>query len=282
VCFVSRNITELGPKEAEFLSRLAGEGQTVFTAEEARGYWGNGAYANNVLGRLESKGWLRRLERGTYLIVPLEAGPTREWTESALVIASHLIQPAAIAYWSALHYWNMTELIPHTVFVQSTRRKHRSRKDVLGIPFRFVKVVKSKFFGVVRRSVAGQPIFVTDREKTLLDAADRPELTGGIAQLAQGLRTSWSEVNWQQVDEYLARCGVGSLTKRLGYLVETLNLPIPQYQERLETWRQSLSSGISLLEPGHDTGGPIVTRWRLRVNVEETWQPRGSGDDRRG
>jgi len=279
---VSRNITELGPKEAEFLSRLAGGGQTVFTAEEARDYWGNGAYANNVLRRLESKGWLRRLERGTYLIVPLEAGPTRDWTESALVIASHLIQPVAIAYWSALHYWNMTELIPHTVFVQSTRRKHRSRKEVLGIPFRFVTVVKSKFFGVVKRSVAGQPICVTDREKTLLDAADRPELAGGIAQLAQGLRTSWSDVNWQRVDEYLARCGVGSLIKRVGYLVETLNLPIPQQQERLGRWRQSLSSGISLLEPRHGCAGPIVTRWRLRVNIEETWQPWGAGDDRRG
>ena len=37
------------------------------------------------------KGWLARIERGRYLIVPLEAGPDRVWTEDALVIASYLV-----------------------------------------------------------------------------------------------------------------------------------------------------------------------------------------------
>ncbi len=269
---MSRNITELGPREAEFLSRLAGEGRTIFTVEQARHFWRNGAYTTNVLGRLESKGWLRRLERGTYLIIPLEAGPARDWSESALVIAPYLIQPVAIAYWSALHYWNMTEQIPRTVFVQSTRRKHRRQKDVLGIPFRFVTVVEAKFFGVVERTLAGKPLYVTDREKTLLDGADRPDLSGGIGQLAQALRTTWADVDWQRLDEYLVRWGTGSLTKRIGYLVETLELPLPDREERLARWRSSLSSGIALLEPRRGSTGRIVTRWRLRVNVEETWR----------
>lgn len=163
VLFVSRSITGLGPKEAEFLATFASQGKTIFTVEQARGFWGDAAYTANVLGRLETKGWLRRLERGTYMIVPLEAGPDRAWLESALVIAPRLIHPAAIAYWSALHYWHMTEQIPRTVFVQSTRRKHQRQKEILGIPFRFVTVVESKFFGVVKRTLDGQPIYVTDR-----------------------------------------------------------------------------------------------------------------------
>ncbi|HEC34267.1 MAG TPA: transcriptional regulator [Chloroflexi bacterium] len=272
MCFVSRNITELGPREAEFLSRLAGEGQTVFTVEQARRFWGNAAYTTNVLQRLEGKGWLRRLERGTYLIIPLEAGPARNWSESALVIAPYLIQPAAIAYWSALHYWNMTEQVPRTVFVQSTRRKHRRRIEVLGIPFRFITVVEAKFFGVVKRTLDGKPLYVTDREKTLLDAADRPDLSGGIGQLAQALRNAWADVDWQRLDKYLARWGTGSLTKRLGYLIEVLELPLPDREERLTRWRRSLSSGIAPLEPRSGPGGRIVTRWRVRVNVEETWR----------
>lgn len=268
---MSRSITELGPKEAEFLSRLAGEGHTIFTVEQARRFWGNAAYTTNVLGRLEGKGWLRRLERGTYLIIPLEAGPARDWSESALVIAPHLVQPAAIAYWSALHYWNMTEQIPHTVFVQSTRRKHQRRIEVMGISFRFVTVIEAKFFGVLQRTLDGKPIYVTDREKTLLDGADRPDLSGGIGQLAQALRAAWADVDWQRLDRYLARFGTGSLIKRIGYLVETLDLPLPDQEERLARWRHSLSSGIAPLEPGQGHTGRIVTRWRLRMNVEETW-----------
>jgi len=272
VCFVSKNITGLGTREAEFLSRLAGEGQTVFTVEQARRFWGSAAYTTNVLRRLESKGWLRRLERSTYMIIPLEAGPTRDWSESALVIAPYLIQPAAVAYWSALHYWNMTDQVPRTVFVQSTSRKHHRQVKVLGILFRFVTVVEAKFFGVVRRTLDGKPIYVTDREKTLLDAADRPDLSGGVAQLAQALQSAWEEVNWPRLDEYLACWGTGSPIKRLGYLVDVLGLALPDREERLARWRALLSSGIALLEPRGRREGRIVTRWRVRVNAEETWE----------
>ena len=275
---MTRSITELGPKEAEFLSRMAGEGQTIFTAEQARRFWGDAAYTINVLGRLENKGWLRRLERGTYLIIPLEAGPSRDWSESALVIAPYLIEPAAVAYWSALHYWTMTEHISRTVFVQSIHRKHHSQVEVLGIPFRFVTVVEDKFFGVAKRTLDGKSFYVTDREKTLLDAADRPDLSGGIGQLAWALRTAWTDVDWPRLDDYLARWGTGSLIKRLGYLIETLALPLPDREERLSRWRRSLSSGIVLLEPRSGRTGYVVTRWRLRVNVEEIWR---TGETRR-
>jgi predicted transcriptional regulator of viral defense system len=57
------------------------------------------------------------------MITPLEAGPERTWSDDILTIIPHLIQPAAVAYWSALHYWGMTEQVPNTVVVQSTRRR---------------------------------------------------------------------------------------------------------------------------------------------------------------
>lgn len=269
---MTKTIAGLGSREAEFLSTLARDGKTIFTVEEARRFWGDPAYTTNVLRRLEEKGWLHRLERGTYMLIPLEAGPDRAWSESALVIAPYLIQPAAVAYWSALHYWTMTEQVPRTVFVQSTSRKHRREKEILGVLFRFITVVDAKFFGVSKRSVGGQSIYVTDREKTVVDAADRPDLSGGAAQLAQALRAGWEALDWRRLDGYLERWPTRSPFKRLGYLVETLNLPIPDREERLARWRRSLSAGITLLEPGRDgDSGPIVTRWRLRINVDETY-----------
>ncbi|MEA3339473.1 MAG: type IV toxin-antitoxin system AbiEi family antitoxin domain-containing protein [Chloroflexota bacterium] len=270
---MSQTITGLSPKEAKFLTTFASQGKRIFTVEQACEFFGDTAYTTNVLGRLEKGGWLHRLERGAYMIVPLEAGPERAWSESALVIAPYLIQPAAIAYWSALHYWHMTEQVPHTVFVQSTSRKHQREKEVLGIPYRFVTVVESKFFGVVERTLDGQSIYVTNREKTLVDAADRPDLSGGIVQLAQALRSAWNDLDWQRLDDYLDRWPTGSPLKRIGYLVESLDLPFSNRNERLDRWRRSLSSGIVALEPGRsDNEGRIVTRWRLRVNVDEVWQ----------
>ena len=280
---MSQTITGLSPKEAKFLTTFASQGKRIFTVEQACEFWVNAAdctqsgYTTNVLGRLEKGGWLHRLERGTYMIVPLEAGPERAWSESALVIAPYLIQPAAVAYWSAIHYWQMTEQIPRTVFVQSTSRKHQPEKEVLGVLYRFITVVKSKFFGIVERTLDGQPIYVTNREKTLVDAADRPDLSGGIAQLAQTLRTAWNDLDREKLNEYLDRWPTGSPMKRIGYLVESLDLPFPDREECLAHWRRSLSSGIVALEPGHHSDREhIVTRWRLRVNVDDTWRRRES------
>jgi predicted transcriptional regulator of viral defense system len=268
---VTHTIRELSAREAEFLARLAAEGQTLFSTEEAQAWWGDTGYAANVLSRLVDKGWLQRLERGLYMLIPLEAGPERAWSESALVIAPHLIQPTAVAYWSALNYWTMTEQVPRTVFVQSTRRKRPV--EVMGIRFRFVTVSQARFFGVARRTLDGKAVYVTDREKTLLDAAARPDLSGGIRfnrpggrQLAQALRAAYPDVNWGRLDDYLTRWGGGAPVKRLGYLVEALALPIPDLEQRLRRWQGMLSQGISLLEPGMGAAGPVVTRWRLRLN----------------
>jgi predicted transcriptional regulator of viral defense system len=273
---VSQTITGLEPKEAEFLATFASQDRSIFTTEQAREFWGDATYTTNALSRLEEGGWLHRLERGAYMIVPLAAGPDRTWSESALLIAPYLIKPAAIAYWSALHYWHMTEQVPHVVFVQSTSRKHQRGKEILGVSYRFVTVVESKFFGVVERRLDGQPANVTDREKTLVDAADRPDLSGGIAQLAQALRSAWSDVDQPRLDRYLKRWPTGSPLKRIGYLLEALDLPLSNGERLLNRWRGSLSSGLVDLEPGRNGDrGRIVTRWRLRVNVDETWRGHG-------
>ncbi len=269
---MTQTITGLEPKAAKFLITFAAQGRRIFTIEQAREFWGDPAYTTNVLQHLEKGGWLYRLERGTYMIIPLEAGPERLWSENALVIVPYLIKPAALAYWSALHYWQLTEQLPHTVFVQSTTRKYQREKEILGMTFRFITVVETKFFGVAQRTLNGQPIYVTDREKTLVDAADRPELSGGSIQLAQALRAARAALDWQQLDAYLRRWPTTSPLKRIGYLVEALDLPLPDREARLASWQRALAPGIVQLEPGQSRDvGPIVTRWQVRVNVAGPW-----------
>jgi len=269
---VTQTIATLGSKAAAFLTTFAAQGKMIFTSAQAGEFLGESAHTARTLARLEKGGWLYRLERGVYMIIPLEAGPERAWTESALVIAPHLIQPAAIAYWSALHYWQLTEQVPGTIFVQSTARKRQSEKTILGMTFRFITVVEAKFFGVMQRTLNGQALYVTDREKTLVDVADHPELSGGSLQLAQALQVAQPSLDWPRLDDYLQRWPNTAPLKRLGYLVETLPLSLPDRAERLARWQGALSPGIVALEPGAATEtGRIVTRWQLRVNVAGPW-----------
>lgn len=255
----------LSKQEAEFLTTFSASGKRLFTYQQAADYWQSRVAATNTLGRLVRKGWLQRLERGLYMIIPLEAGPARLWSENPLVLASSLISPGAVAYWSALRFWNMTEQIPRVQFIQTTKRKKAI--TIQGVEFQFIYVSQRYYFGVSIRNIEDVKITVTDREKTIIDAASRPELSGGIIQLVQAMKSSINSIDWEKLDRYLTQWGGGAVAKRLGYLVETLSLQIPARESKINHWQTMISKGISQLEPGAGRTGPIVTRWQLQINV---------------
>lgn len=255
----------LSNQESEFLSQLLAEGKSIISIGEAEKVWRGSTPVSVALHRMEKKGWLRRLDRGVYLLIPLEAGPERFWSESPLVIAPYLIKPSAVAYWSALHYWQMTEQIPRITFVQSTKRKRPL--EIQGMQFQFVFIKEGHFFGISERKINDKAFKVTDREKTLIDCADRPNLCGGIGQLSQALENEQSQVDWEKMEAYFELWGGGTVVKRLGYLVDVLKVPIPERERRLKRWKGLLTRGISPLEPGAGRNGPIITSWRIQVNI---------------
>lgn len=265
-----RNIISLSDTEASLLTRLAGEGREIFTTQDAYGLMGEGRSTREALERLVAKGWLERIEKGKYLIVPLEAGPDRTWSEDAYVIAGHLVEAGVIAYWSALSYWGLTEQVPRITYVQTTERKENRRPRVLGMRFRIVRVKPGKFFGNCRESRGEKSIRVTDREKTLIDCLDRPELGGGVGEAAKAMVEGEGALDWEKVTAYLGRFGSGAVVKRLGFLVESMQLTQGPDAAMLERWRELLTAGISKLDPSSPREAQrIATRWRLAVNLPE-------------
>ena len=110
-----KKIANLGSKENEFLSTLAGSGKNIFTFRDTAKYWGSLHNARIAIHRLVQKGWLKQIEKWKYLIVPLEAGKERQWSEYPYIVASELVSPAAVSYWSAIRHWNC--LIPTSLIL---------------------------------------------------------------------------------------------------------------------------------------------------------------------
>lgn len=265
---MKKNITQLGARENEFLMTLAGIDKKIFTFEEAAPFWGSSHNAQIAIHRLVKKRWLAPIEKGKYLIIPHEAGPNRKWTEDSTLIASALVNPAIIAYWSAIRHWNWTEQIPRIVYVQTTKRKSRPRRKIFGVQYEFVTVAPQKVFGNVKEWLNGKPFWVTDREKTLIDCADDVDRAGSIEELAKAVQEGAKEISWKKLDEYVKRFSNGAVKKRLGYLFETC---APKLSEEgravLAKWQERLSAGISPLVPSLAQRGKIVLRWRIHVNA---------------
>jgi predicted transcriptional regulator of viral defense system len=177
----------LGPTETRLLNRLAADGQIIFSSEQARAALGNDEYdVNKLLYHLTRKRWLLRLEKAKYLILPLEAGMEGQYSVHEFAVAAHLVQPYAIAYASAMSFHALSDLLPHTVFVATTRRKAPVTIEELGLHFQFIALAPHKFFGFQAVAIEEQPVQITTPSKTLVDGLDRPDLCGGIVELAKG------------------------------------------------------------------------------------------------
>lgn len=266
---MSKDITELGPKEARFISLFATKNNGFFRLEEAVEFWKNRKLTYDLLWRLEKKGWIERIEKGKYIVIPLEAGPKRKWSADSYLIANFLVEPAAIAYWTALRHWNWTEQIPRVVYVQTTKRKSTSRHKVFGVEYEIVTVSKRKFFGHVKEWRDGKVCLITDKEKTLIDCADDVKRSGSITELAKAVKEASREISWARLNDYLERFPNGAVKKRLGYLFEKLSLQLsPEAKNVLERWQRGLTKGISVLYIDGPKLGKISTRWKILVNSE--------------
>lgn len=255
----------ISDKETEFLSILASKNQSIFEFSEAEKHLGSYDATKSSLKRLTQKGRIIRLEKGKYLIVPLEAGLEKRWTESAYIIAHEIMGNGALAYWSALRIWNLSEQLPHTIFIQSLRRKRD--KKILNVDYKFISIKESRFFGITTIEVGDKLVRVTDLEKTIIDGLSRPELSGGIPAMATALKEAIHTVDWEKMQEYLMKWGGGTVPKRLGYLLEHLNLSSNMQTSFIKNLKGMLTKGISQLEPGSVQNGRIDTTWQIKDNV---------------
>ena len=263
-----QTVNGLRGEALELLLKLSGAGKTIFTVQEAQALTDLPPdHLNTLLYRLAQKQWLKRLERGTYLIVPLEAGLDREWSADPFLVASYLADPCAIGYWSALSHWNLTEQLPRAVYVQTTDRKHQREKHVLSFHFIFVTLSEHRFFGFRPQWFDGHRVQVTDVEKTLVDCLDRTDLCGGVVEAAKGVRIAWQEgrLESDKLISYALRMGNRAVIKRFGFIVETLGLATPQ---ETEPWRAQLSRGYSPLDPQLPREGRYDSRWQVLVNLD--------------
>jgi predicted transcriptional regulator of viral defense system len=223
--------------------------------------------AAKLLAQWSAQGWARRLRRGLYLLVPLEATSPENWTEDPWLVAARLFAPGYIAGWSACEHWGFTEQIFRDVAVFTARPLRQRTVTVDQTSFVLRKVSKSLLFGSISVWRKGAAVQVSDPSRTIVDVLDQPRWGGGLRHVSQILDAYLASThrNDQLLIEYVRRLGNAAVAKRLGYLYE---VKAGAADSMLEPLRKQLTTGIALLDPTVEARGPIVTRWNLRVNVD--------------
>ncbi|HIJ07374.1 MAG: Uncharacterized protein XD88_1811 [Methanocalculus sp. 52_23] len=249
----------------QLLKMMAREGE-VFTIDQVHEKTGiQKEVLRVILSRMEKGGLLERIKRGTYLIIPLASEKGR-YTMHEFALASHLIRPYAIGYWSALHHYGLTEQIPVTVFIQTTARSKKTLIEILGITFRIIRLKEEKLFGLRKEWIDDAQVIITDKEKTIIDCLDKPQYAGGITLVAQALAAHQMSDTFDlnRMIRYAIDIGNSAVVRRLGYLSDTMGLDMGRTLPRPE------SHNYLLLDPTMPAVGRKNPAWRLVINTDVT------------
>jgi predicted transcriptional regulator of viral defense system len=217
------------------------------------------------LAHWAAEGWLRRVRRGLYIPVPVDAESPRAWSQDALVVATAVWSPCYFTGWTAANHWGLSEQVFRTVVLKTARRVRSATAHLLDTDYLIAHVndevmawgVESVWHEEVRVRIA-------DPARTLVDILESPRLAGGIRHAAEILAAYLDEHGAESLVEYGDRLANRTVFKRLGYLLEALGRDEP---ELIAACHNRVSAGVSLLEPGGPAEGPRVAAWGLRANV---------------
>jgi len=247
------------------LARISTEGfVTVAAASEALSM--PTRKVAGILSRLEKKGWIRRVRRGIYFMLPLEATKQKGGIAGdPWIVASVLFNPCYIGGWSAAEHWELTEQLFQSTFVVTESNERSSTQDILGAKFKVVRVGKPRTENSVEVWRGTHKVKVSSPEQTIIDGCMNPSWVGGFRHLYDitetYLSSDRSDVD-KLVNEALRR-RKGVIYKRLGYLIHLL---LPENTKLQKKLRQKISRGLIKLDPGIEKKGKVNYRWGVWVN----------------
>jgi predicted transcriptional regulator of viral defense system len=228
----------------------------------------------NALSKLVGAGWIGRVKRGVYIVdSPLFGVNTHPFA-----IASFLVEPMAISHWSALSHHGLTTQIP--VMIQATSPKKvvtpemregraleprgRAVWRVRGLEFEFINTGESRFFGHKFEWVSEwHRVAITDRERTLLDLVARPDIFGGFGFAIEVFEENANSFDIAQLIDYAIQYDMGSVAKRLGWLLEEVGASAKLLRPLLQFPVKSYYP----LDPSVPITGSRNARWRIINNL---------------
>jgi len=246
----------LGKKSAYLLSKLSESNKNLFTVDDAVSILKEKKpSATKLLHDLTKNNWIRRISKGKYLILPLEAGAEPQFTEHEFIIASALFSPYYISYWSALNHYGLTEQVPKTVFIATT--KQRNEKRINKLTFKFITLKSHKFFGLKTIKISGHSINIAEKEKVIIDCLDQPRNCGGIVEVIKAIDEAKKELSFAKLTAYAKKMKNSAILNRLGYILELLKI------------KADIQPGkyYVFLDPVSKKKGTYHKKWKIIENI---------------
>lgn len=271
----------------QLLEKILEEVGPIFKIDEVRSLAADQGMTSQdlrwTLHALSRSGWIARIKRGVYAVnsslFPEDLHP--------FALANALVETMAISHWSALSHHGLTTQIPPMVQAmtpkkvvtpemregEASRPRGRAVWEVMDVEVEFIHIEKKRFFGFQQEWVSRwHRVSITDRERTFLDMVARSDLFGGVEIAMETFEEYGHVFNLDQLVRYALRYEMGSVIKRLGWILGEMGVsadltePLQEYSVRT----------YYPLDPSMPRSGISDSRWHIINNLGVQ---KANGDD---
>lgn len=219
-----------------------------------------------LLSDMVKRGLLMRLKKGLYYMIPYEKD-AESFMPDWHIVVGHLTKGENhyIGYYSALQIHNLITQpsLKEQIVVQKQIRP--SIITIKNVDFQFIYHNENHFFGAKKIWIDSfHKVLCSDLEKTFIDCLFKPDYAGGIVEIARAIYTSKDKIKFDKLLEYAERFKSQAVIKRLGFLLEILEIQtdiIPKLN-KLKT------ASYVLLDTELPKSGNMISRWSVQQNLE--------------
>lgn len=255
----------IGRKSAQFFEVLSENNIDFFDVGYASQITNSSLeITRDFLNELVHRGLLLRIKPGKFYVIPYDRD-AETYMPNWHLIAEHLVNGKNyIGYYSALEIYELItqpSLIEQVVVNQTLTKSELKVKD---IQFKLIYHNTKHFFGFEDIWIDDyHQVKVSDLEKTFIDCIFKPEYAGGIIEITKSIHKAKERIDWTKLKKYLSRFDSKAVNKRLGFILELLEIQ-PKIQEYL---LKNIGKSHTLLDPTVSDKGIFVSKWKLYANI---------------
>jgi len=219
-----------------------------------------------LLSDMTKRGLLMRVKEGLYYIIPFEQDP-KTFMPDWHLLSQYLVGDAEyyIGYFSALQIHSLTTQPNIREQIVVNKQIKPSMLIVKEIPFQFIYHNEKHFFGNKKTWIDSfNRVQCSDLEKTIIDCLFKPEYAGGITEIAKAIYKIKEKIDDSKILLYAKRFDSQAVIKRLGFLLELLEIKNAMIDELQKLRTNSVVS----LEPSYPKEGKHVSRWAIQQNID--------------
>lgn len=266
--YATMNNKYISTQSNELLSWFNGKDQHCFNYVEAFKALPKSkkSAVRELLSDMTKRGLLMRLKESVYYIIPYEQN-AESFMPDWHLIAEHIVNNAGqyIGYYSALQIHNLIIQPSLKEQIVVSKQIRPSTIKIKKVSFQFIYHNENHFFGAKKTWIDNfHKVQCSDLEKTIIDCLFKPDYAGGIVEIARAIHISKNKIEYDKLLEYTKKFKSQAVIKRLGFLLELLEINNNIIDELLKV----KTASYVLLDTELPKSGKMISRWSIQQNIE--------------